>query len=350
MYEYELVDSCLKILRDMFELQPGETIAITCDTKTNMSVVDATAQAAFILNAKPVVLKIAAPRGCGKEGDPDFPIDVLVNAIKSCDAWIEYNYEWIFYSTAYDRIVADANNRPRYLNMVGATPDLIIRNIGKVDQVLLREFILKMEAYNKAGKHFRVTTPAGTDVEFDNAPNREYATADGYVRKNEIKMLPGQISWAPEFSSINGVIVVDGSISPPIGKLANPIKFTIKEGYIVDIDGEGTDAAEMAAWLKSFNDPQMYLCAHISYGFNPGAKLTGDIVEDERVWGCTEWGFGNVGPQIVSDIPGGIPAASHSDGICLNSSVWLDGKPILIDGEVVGPTEEIVALARKLGK
>lgn len=42
--------------------------------------------------------------------------------------------------------------------------------------------------------------------------------------------------------------------------------------------------------------------------------------------------------------------AFDSDGICLNSSVWLDGKPILIDGEVVGPTEEIVALARKLGK
>jgi len=34
--------------------------------------------------------------------------------------------------------------------------------------------------------------------------------------------------------------------------------------------------------------------AHICYGFNPGAKLTGDIVEDERVWGCVEWGIGHM--------------------------------------------------------
>ncbi len=350
MYEYELTNACLKLLRDMFMLQPGESIAITCDTESSMEVVDATAQAAVILGAKPLVLKIAAPRDCGKAGDIDMPMDALVGGIKNCDAWVEYNNKWIFYSETYDRIIADPNNRPRYMNLCGVNPELIVRNIGRVDNALLNEFIMAMEAYSKAGKHFRVTTPAGTDVEFDNAPNREYVTADGFVRKGEIKMFPGQISWSPIFESINGVIVVDGTISPPLGAVKNPIRFIMEKGYIVKIEGEGTDATEYAAWLKSFNDPNMYLAAHISYGFGPNAKLSGDIVEDERVWGSTEWGFGNVGPQLVSDIPGGIPAASHSDGICLNSSVWLDGVQILDKGEVVGPTPEIVALARKLGK
>jgi len=351
MYEYELTSACLKILRDMFMLQPGETVAITCDTESNMEVVDATAQATVILGGKPLVLKIAAPRGCGKTGDVDVPMDSLVGAIKNADAWIEYNNQWIFYSTTYDRIIEDPDHRPRYLNLCGANPDLIVRNIGKVDNVMLGEFITAIEAYTKAGKHFRVTTPAGTDVEFDNAPNREYATADGFVRKGEIKMFPGQISWAPEFDSINGVIVVDGTLTPPFGRVVNtPIKLTIEKGYITKIEGEGSDATEYAAWLKAFNDPNMYLCAHISYGFGPNAKLSGDIVEDERVWGSTEWGFGNVGPQLVSDIPGGIPASSHSDGICLNSSVWLDGVQILDKGVIVGPTPEIVALAHKLGK
>ena len=78
-------------------------------------------------------------------------------------------------------------------------------------------------------------------------------------------------------------------------------------------------------WLRSFDDPQMFRVAHLAYGFGPAAKLTGDVVEDERVWGCTEWGFGNVGAILTSDIPEGIPGASHSDGICLNCSVWLDG-------------------------
>ena len=64
----------------------------------------------------------------------------------------------------------------------------------------------------------------------------------------------------------------------------------------------------------------MLKIAHICYGFNPGAKLTGDVVEYERVWGCVEWGIGNMNWR---------PAPSHSDGICLNVSVWLDSEQIL---------------------
>ena len=64
--------------------------------------------------------------------------------------------------------------------------------------------------------------------------------------------------------------------------------------------------------------------AHSGLGFGPMAQLNGDIVEDERVWGCTEWGIGNVGPQLVSDMEGGIAAASHSDGIASVSYTHLD--------------------------
>ena len=350
MYEYELANACLKLLRDMFKLQPGESIAISCDTESDMDVVNATAQAAVILGAKPLVVKIAAPRDCGKAGDIDMPQDALVGAIGNCDAWVEYNNKWIFYSATYDKIIKDPNHRPRYMNLCGVNPELVVRNIGKVDNNLLNEFIQAFSDFCEAGKHFRITSPAGMDLECDNAPGRAYVTADGFVRKGEIKMFPGQISWSPIFESINGTIVVDGTISPPLGAVKSPIRFTIEKGYITKIEGDGTDAAEYAAWLKAFNDPNMYLVAHGSFGFGPNAKLNGDIVEDERVWGCTEWGFGNVGPQLTSDIPGGIPAASHSDGICLNCSVWVDGIQVLDKGVVVGPTPEIVAAARKLGK
>jgi len=79
----------------------------------------------------------------------------------------------------------------------------------------------------------------------------------------------------------------------------------------------------------------MFKMAHIAYGFNPGAILTGNVVEDERVWGCTEWGIGYVSP--VDAPPAGQDAASHTDGICLNTSVWLDGKQFLEEGHVVDP-------------
>jgi leucyl aminopeptidase (aminopeptidase T) len=130
-----------------------------------------------------------------------------------------------------------------------------------------------------------------------------------------------------------------------VGLLKEPIRLTVERGKIVKIEG-GKEAVEFEAWLRSFNHPRMFCMAHVCYGFNPGAKLTGDILEDERVWGCTEWGVGNIGAILLP--PDGIPAPSHSDGICLNTSVWLDGELIIDRGQVVDP--ELRELAAKLGK
>lgn len=47
----------------------------------------------------------------------------------------------------------------------------------------------------------------------------------------------------------------------------------------------GREAKIFERWLRNFNDEKMYYIAHLSYGCNPGAKLTGNILEDERVWG-----------------------------------------------------------------
>ena len=40
MLEYEVLDACLKLLRDMFMLKPGETIAITTDTMSSDEIVE----------------------------------------------------------------------------------------------------------------------------------------------------------------------------------------------------------------------------------------------------------------------------------------------------------------------
>jgi leucyl aminopeptidase (aminopeptidase T) len=158
-------------------------------------------------------------------------------------------------------------------------------------------------------------------------------------------MLGGQIGWAPVFESINGIIVFDGSVNPPIGLLKSPIKLYVKKGKIEKIEG-GTEAQVFENWLKSFNNPLMLRIAHVCYGLNPGAKLSGNVIEDERVWGCIQWGIGYAGDELTCGEP--IPAPSHSDGICLNASVWLDGRQIFDKGMVVD--EKLAKCAKKLGK
>ena len=343
-YEYELGKATKILCEDLFKLKRGETLVITADTGSDDRVVNATARAAFACDAKPMVIYTASPLGMGKVADPMLPVKALTAALVETDAWIEYNYNFILYSTPYDIAIAK-NPKLRYVCASGMNADMIVRLIGRIDFPNLEKFMTYLVKLTKNAKHIRVTTPAGTNVEFDNNPEHPVNLRGGRYNVPSTHMVPGQISWAPDFETINGDIVFDGSIVPPIvGVLREPVTLHIKNGTIVKIEG-GKEATEYENWLKSLNHSQMFKLAHISYGVHPNAHLTGNFVEDERIWGATEWGIGNVGPILI---PGGISAPSHSDGICLNSSVWLDGVQIMNKGKFIDP--ELKKLAEKLGK
>lgn len=343
-YEYELGKAATTLAKELFGLKPGETFVITADTESDHQVVNAVARAAFAIGAKPMVIWMASPLGVGKAADPMLPLEALTAALKEADAWVEFNNEWLLYSTPFD-VAMKENKKLRYLCLVGMDADMMVRCIGRVYYQVLKEFEEQVAEMTHRAKHVRMATPAGEDVEFDNDPARPISCETGYADTPGPHMLAGQIGWAPIFDSINGVIVFDGSLVPPVGRLEEPVKLHVEKGKVVKIEG-GKEAREFEAWLKSFENPMMLRLAHVCYGFNPGAKLTGDILEDERVWGATEWGLGQVGPMYVP--PDGIPAPSHTDGICLNTSVWLDGKQIMDKGRVVEP--KLRELAKKLGK
>lgn len=343
-YEYELGKAAKILCEELFKLKPGETFVITADTECEKRVIDATATAAFSCDAKPMVIYTASPLGVGKAADPMLPLESLTAALLKADAWVEFNNQWLLYSTPYE-IAMKENKKLRHMCLVGMNVDMMVRNIGRVDYPNLEKFMKLVTEKTLSAKHMRITTPAGTDVEFDNELGRKPIIELGYADTPGSHMMAGQIGWSPNFESINGTIVFDGSLVPPIvGILKEPVRLTIKKGEVVKIEG-GKEAAEYEKWLKSFNHPQMLKLAHVCYGFNPGARLTGDILEDERIWGGTEWGLGNVGAILV---PGGISGPSHTDGICLNSSVWLDGVQLMDKGQVLD--QELKKLAEKLGK
>lgn len=343
-YEYELAKAAHMLVSQMFKLKAGETFVVTADTESDPRVVEATAAAGFTVGAKPLVVWNASPLGVGKAADPMLPGEALAALLSKADAWCEYNNEWIFYSNTYEKAM-NTNKKLRHACYVGMNVDMMVRLIGRVHMPTLDKYMTRLQALTKAAKHVRMTTPAGEDVEFDNDPKRIYTKAVGYTDTPGSNMLGGQIGWAPIHESINGIIVYDGSVNPPLGLLKEPIKLHVKKGVVQKIEG-GHDAKAFESWLKNFKHPNMLKMAHVCYGCNPGAKLTGNVVEDERIWGCTEWGIGYLGTLLTGGKP--IDAPSHSDGISLNTSVWLDGKQIWDKGTAIEP--ELAKLAKKLGK
>lgn len=342
--DYEMIRAAQTIVRDLALVKPGERVAITGDTLADPRVLDAVAGQVFAAQAKPLVLRYATPHGVGKAADPDIPYEAIGSAIGNCDVWLEFGYNWILYSSAQE-IALSINKNLRHVCMTGMDASMMSRLVGDVDFPLLAQFQEKVTAMTKAAKHVRMSNPSGTELEFDNDHECPFYNEMGIADKPGSAYLSGQICWFPINSSLNGTLVFDGSISPSNGIVKTPVVLTIENGYIKQVSG-GQDAETFRKWVESFNDPLMYRMAHVCYGFHPNAKLCGNCVEDERIWGSTEWGLGYL--PVADAPPEGINAASHSDGIVLNSSVWLDGVQVLDEGKVVHP--DLIEMAQRLAK
>ena len=268
----------------------------------------------------------------------------LIAALCETDAWIEYGPKYINYSAAFD-IAKEQNPKLRHLCLEGMTASNVVRCIGRVDFTALEAFMTKLAFMIERASRVRITTPAGQDVQFVNQRGRPITVEFGKAEKPGSSFQPGVIAWTPSLETVNGIIVFDGAVNPPIGLLGEPIRFYIEQGHIKKIAGS-KEAVEYESWLRRWNHPQMLRLAHVSIGCNPEARLSDNNSECERVWGTTQWGIGHIGQVLVPD--GEVIAPSHSDGICMNSSAWLDGVAIMEVGQVVHP--ELRMLAQRLGR
>ena len=343
--DLELATACYKLMNDLIQVKPGESVLITIDSVADIHPVEEMAKAAEMLGAKVMIAYHSTPKGYGALTMPYLP-DPLKACVDQTDVWIEMNDQWLLYSPIWDKAVT--NGRTRQVMLGGLSVERLVRCIGQIDLKAQQAFQNKLAGMTKNAKCMHVTNAAGTDIYFENDPNRPVANECDYSYPGG-HFLIGQIGWAPKEDTIHGVIAFDGTISgggdAELGFLTEPVKYIVEKGKIQDITG-GAQAQKLKAYYKSLNDPNMYIAAHICYGVNPNAKLEGCTTEDERIWGSTQWGFGHQG----SCYSGGEPrhAVSHIDGICMDCTIDMDGKIILENGKYVDP--ELAELAAKLGK
>lgn len=343
--ELELAKAAYKLVHDEIMLKKGESVLITIDSVSDFRVAEEIAKMCEALGGKVMVAWHSTPKGYGALTMPYLP-DPLIAAAPNTDVWIELNDQWLLYSPIWDKAVT--NGRTRQIMLGGLGIERIVRCIGEVDIEIQREFQNHLAEITKKAKEIRIVNGAGTDVTFKMKAGRPvnneiiYTEAGGHF-------LLGQIGWAPEEDSINGVIAFDGTVSgggeAEFNSLSQPIRYTVEKGRIKAIDG-GHEAKILQNYFKALDDPNMYIAAHVCYGCNPRAQLGTVTTENERVWGSTQWGFGHQG----SNYSGGAPRAakSHIDGICLDCSVWLDGVMIEENGRYTEP--KLKELGKKLGK
>ena len=155
-----------------------------------------------------------------------------------------------------------------------------------------------------------------------------------------------------EDDGIDGRVVVDrGDILLPFKQyVVEPIEFVIEAGRITDIRGDGYQAELVRTYIADFDDPDAYGLSHIGWGLDERAKWAA-LATDSRGHGMELRAFcGNVlfstGPN---DLVGGPNHTScHLDIPMRGCSLYLDDRPIIVDGEVVVDAMRPAAPPRRL--
>ncbi len=327
-----------KLVEQIMLARPGENLVITADTSSDWRVVQATAAAAYAAGAVPTVLWYETRPTAAMEPPPP-----VAGAVARSDVWIDFTYAYLLYTPAFKAAIEAGS---RYICLSGMDADMMVKTLARVDHQKLMALGEAIRQVIEAADRIQVTTPAGTDVVAFNCGRKARQSGKVADTRGESIMLGGQVSWAPMEETINGRVVFDGALLPPmeLGLLRNPVILTLERGVVTKIEG-GTEARVFERWLRSFDDERMFWLAHYSVGFNPGVtRPTGRIVEDERVFGCIEMGLGSQGPQHRAKT---WYAASHTDGIVLNPTIKLDDVVIEQNGVYVHP--RIVEACRELG-
>jgi len=320
------------IMETMFQVKAGETVAITADTGSDSEIVNSLAAAAFAAGGIPLVMWIPKGKADGELGMPDWPAKALTAALCEVDIWIEVNSTVMLYSHIWETAMTQ-NKKLRYLVIGDSKTESLLRIFTGYDVALLGKLLKQVKDLAEASKIVRITSTNGTDVSYETDPNYVFDYDDGDFSKPKFGTAPGYVNIVPKTGSMNGKIVFDVLMNANLKN--GVVEFEMKDGCIAAVIG-GKEAERFAQFLAAYDDPNMYKISHNMFGLNPGIRaLSGDIVEDERIWGGVDFGFGHTSP--IDMPPDGQKAKSHFDGVVAKTSIYLDDQLIVDNGEVCHP-------------
>tara|TARA_Y100000310_G_C20702833_1_gene831565 strand:- start:6874 stop:7872 length:999 start_codon:yes stop_codon:yes gene_type:complete len=241
---------------------------------------------------------------------------------------LNYDVELLITSKSLSHTNARINsckNGARVVTMPGITKEILERTID-IDYDKLMKVHEKLANVIDNGKKVRIQTDLGTDFSFSIDGREGFGRDSGlFTRKGTFGNLPtGEIFAAPVEGTAKGIFVVDASFGG-IGKLERPLKIFVENGYAVKVEGE---KAETLNILLDSVGKEARNIAEFGIGTNEKAKITGNILEDEKVVGTCHIALGN-----NAGFGGKVNVQLHLDGIIKKPTIFVDGKKVVENGE-----------------
>jgi len=205
----------------------------------------------------------------------------VLNIIKSFPEEISFRIKWIH--------KVEENKLVRMGHMPGITEEMMLNSVN-VDFGRMKTTADKLiETLTNAGQ-IHITTDAGTDILLGVA-GRNF-TGDIGIKPGKMGNIPcGEIYCAPLETEANGVIVFDASIGD-VGLLKQPLRVNMTGGRIIKFESKDKELERRIAELTDVDDDARVI-GELGIGVNPGARITGNMLEDEKSLGTSHIAFGN---------------------------------------------------------
>ena len=193
----------------------------------------------------------------------------------------------------------------------------------------------------KNAKRMQVKSGAGSDLRIDLAGARIGGGWGFTARPGSISHWPGGLCLAfPRGGSVNGTLVMaPGDVNLTFKRyLQEPIRLTIENDFVTNIEGENLDAQLMREYFSAWGDAEAYAVSHVGWGMNPQARWDSMMFYDKKDFNGTELRAfaGNFLYSTGANEVAGRHTLGHFDLPMKGCSVSLDEVPVVDAGQLLG--------------
>lgn len=213
---------------------------------------------------------------------------IVLNIIKAYPDEIPFRIKWLF--------KIEENKLVRTGHMPGINEEMMLNSVN-VDFGGMKTTADKLIGALKNAIRIHITTEKGTDLLLGVA-GRKFVGDIGVEATGMCNIPCGEIYCAPLETEANGVIVFDASIGD-IGLLKQPLKIYMSSGRVTKFESDNRELEKRITELTDVDDDARVI-GELGIGVNPGARITGNMLEDEKALGTAHIAFGN-----NEDFPGG---------------------------------------------
>jgi aminopeptidase len=306
---------CDKIFGDLLKVKKTETILMLCDKGTKR-LAEKIFESAYCYGKNSLLFEMPMMDRDGQE-----PNEIIQRLMLRNDIIILLTTRSLSHTLARKRATKKG---ARIVSMPGITEDMFLRCID-IDYATMRILNERVKLHMAKARFIRIISGLGTDISF-RIYNKKVVSRLSLSKKADFDNLPsGEVFVSPLEGTANGVYYIDACVAG-VGRINNPIKVTVKRGMAVNIGG-GADARRLLALLKSVRSPKAFNLAEFGIGTNPKAKITGKVLEDEKVMGTCHFALGNnysFGGKVMVPI--------HLDGIIKSPTIYFDDRMIMDEG------------------